>query len=379
MDQEVPGSRPGGGTIPSRWTGPCKDDPLAFGRAVAQRQCIACADTCSARKWAGQMTDPELSQISFEILENPPARLDKALARDVPQDAGLSRSRLAKLIEQGAVTLDCVVVQDPRFKVAAGAAVRIVVEQAQASHIQPEAIPLQIVFEDEHLIVVDKPAGMVVHPAPGTPSGTLVNALISHCGDELSGVGGQKRPGIVHRIDKDTSGLLVVAKTDLAHQGLAAQFAEHSVVRRYLAVCHGIPDQSDPRVNGIKGVSFERGNILKIQTLLGRHKTDRQKQAVSFSQGRHAVTRARIVEALGEPPAAALIECWLETGRTHQIRVHLAHCGHALVGDPVYGGRRKVSARSVGDRGVAAKLNALGACRDRPTARRVLTDQSPVE
>ena len=292
--------------------------------------------------------------ITFEIGPNPPPRLDKALGRDVPEDAALSRSRLAKLIADGAVTVDGALITDPRFRIAEGAVVAVTVAVAEESHIGAEDIALDVVFEDDDLIVVNKPSGMVVHPAPGTPGGTLVNALIHHCGDTLSGVGGMKRPGIVHRIDKETTGLLVAAKTDRAHHHLADQFAAHTVERRYLAVCYGLPDQNDPRLRGIKGTSFEPGNILKIQTFLGRHRTDRQRQAVSFSSGRHAVTRSRIVEPLGTPPCTALIECWLETGRTHQIRVHMAHCGHALIGDPVYGGRRKLSPKSIGEAGVAA-------------------------
>ena len=294
------------------------------------------------------------TQITFAIGPNPPPRLDKALGRDVPVSASLSRSRLSKLIADGAVTIDGTIVTDPRFRIEEGAQVTVVIEAADDSHIVGEDIPLDVVFEDHDLIVVNKPAGMVVHPAPGTPSGTLVNALIHHCGDDLSGVGGLKRPGIVHRIDKDTTGLLVVAKSDRAHHGLAEQFADHSVQRRYLAICYGVPDASDPRLRGIKGTSFEAGNVLKIQTFLGRHKTERQRQAVSFAGGRHAVTRTRIVEPLGKPPSAALIECWLETGRTHQIRVHLAHCGHSLIGDPVYGGRRKLSIKAIGQAGVDA-------------------------
>jgi len=268
--------------------------------------------------------------ISFEICDNPPARLDKALARDVPEEATLSRSRLSKLIDAGAVSVDGTVTLDPRMKVHVGALVEIEVEEAQESHIGPEDIPLDIVFEDANLIVLNKPAGMVVHPAPGTPSGTLVNALIHHCGDDLSGVGGMKRPGIV------------------AHQGLAAQFADHSVERRYLAICYGVPDSNEPRVRGVRGVSFEAGNIMKVQSFLGRHRTDRQRQAVSFDKGRHAVTRVRVVERFGRPEALALVECWLETGRTHQIRVHMAHVGHSLVGDPTYGGRRKLSEKALG-------------------------------
>jgi 23S rRNA pseudouridine1911/1915/1917 synthase len=196
---------------------------------------------------------------------------------------------------------------------------------------------------------------MVVHPAPGSPDGTLVNALLHHFGGELSGIGGEKRPGIVHRIDKDTSGLLVVAKSDRAHHGLAAQFADHSIEREYLALCHGVPDPGDPRLNGVKGVSFEAGGVLKITSQLARHKTDRQRQAVLFQGGRHAVTRVRVLEGFGP---VALVSCRLETGRTHQIRVHMAHVGHALIGDPVYGGRRRVSGKALAP-GLAAALNAF--------------------
>ncbi len=287
-------------------------------------------------------------------MPDPPSRLDKALARDVPDEADLSRSRLVRLIAEGAVRLDGAVVLDAKATVVAGAQVEITVEMAAESHIVAEDIALDVVWEDDDLIVINKPAGMVVHPAPGSLDGTLVNALIHHCGDSLSGVGGMKRPGIVHRIDKETTGLLVAAKSDRAHHGLAAQFEAHDVERHYLAICNGVPDQNDPRLHGIKGTSFEPGGILKIQTHLARHKNDRQKQAVLFHGGRHAVTRARVVEAFGTPPVAALLDCWLETGRTHQIRVHLAHCGHGLIGDPVYGGRRKLSEKAVGAAGVAA-------------------------
>jgi len=289
--------------------------------------------------------------VEFTISEDPALRLDKALARDVPVEASLSRSRLMRLLAEGAVELNGVVVTDPRAKPQAGDAVRVTVEITDDYHVAPEDIPLDVVFEDEDLIVINKPTGMVVHPAPGTPSGTLVNALLHHCGDDLSGVGGEKRPGIVHRIDKETSGLLVVAKTDRAHHGLAAQFEAHTVERHYRAICYGVPDASDPRVRGIKGASFEQGNILKLQTQLARHKHDRQKQAVVWHNGRHAVTRARIVQPLGTPGVAAVLDCWLETGRTHQIRVHLAHAGHGLVGDPTYGGRRKLSEKAVGEAG----------------------------
>ena len=288
-----------------------------------------------------------LRQIQFVIDEEPPSRLDKALARDVPVEASLSRTRLARLIDEGAVRVDGVVVTDAKAKVPAGANVTVTLEDAQDSHIQPENIALEIVYEDTDLVVVNKPAGMVVHPAPGTPSGTLVNALLGHFGSDLSGVGGMKRPGIVHRIDKDTSGLLVVAKSDAAHHGLAAQFHAHSVERYYTALVYGVPDANDPRLRGIRGVNFEPGNILKITTQLARHKTDRQRQAVLFEGGRHAVTRARAIERFGTPAVLALMECWLETGRTHQIRVHMAHTGYGLVGDPTYGGKRKLPANAL--------------------------------
>lgn len=293
-------------------------------------------------------------QITFDIAPNPAPRLDKALGRDVPEDALLSRSRLAKLIADGAVQVNGVVVTDPRFRVDEGAQIAVTVDVAEQSHIGAEDIALDVVYEDDDLIVINKPSGMVVHPAPGTPNGTLVNALIFHCGDSLSGVGGMKRPGIVHRIDKETTGLLVAAKSDRAHHGLAGQFADHTVARRYIAMCYGVPEANDPRLRGIKGTSFEPGNILKVQTFLGRHKTDRQRQAVSFTTGRHAVTRCRILQPLGNPAVACLVECWLETGRTHQIRVHMAHCGHALIGDPTYGGKRKMSPKAVGEAGVVA-------------------------
>ncbi|WP_122072750.1 RluA family pseudouridine synthase [Pseudophaeobacter sp. EL27] len=296
-------------------------------------------------------------QIEFIIAEDPPKRLDKAVSRDVPAEATLSRTRLARLIEAGSLSVDGAVVQDAKARVAEGAVISITVEEAEDSHIGPEDIALDVIFEDDDLIVINKPSGMVVHPAPGTPSGTLVNALLHHCGDNLSGVGGVKRPGIVHRIDKETSGLLVVAKSDAAHQGLAQQFEKHTVERYYRAICYGVPDANDPRLRGVKGTSFEPGNILKLTTQLARHKHDRQRQAVLFQGGRHAVTRARIVEPFGNPPVAALIECWLETGRTHQIRVHMTHAGHGLVGDPTYGGKRKLAAKSLTPAAIAAVQN----------------------
>lgn len=289
------------------------------------------------------------------IGDAPPARLDKALARDVPEAAALSRTRLARLIAEGRVTRDGAVLDDPKARVAAGEVIEIAVPEAAEVETRAEAIALDIRHEDDDVLVLMKPAGLVVHPAPGSPSGTLVNALLHHFGGRLSGVGGEKRPGIVHRIDKDTSGLLVVAKSDRAHHGLAEQFAAHDVDRAYHAICHGAPDTGDPRLRGLRGVGVEPGAVIRIATEIGRHRTDRQKQAVYFGgRARPAVTRARVLERFGDPAALALVECRLETGRTHQIRVHMAHAGHALVGDPVYGGQRRASAKALPGEAVAA-------------------------
>ena len=283
---------------------------------------------------------------------DPPPRLDKALARDVDPAEALSRSRIARLIEAGAVRRGGAVERSVKSAAGAGEIFAIEVPEAAESDIAAEDIALNVVWEDAHLVVVDKPAGMVVHPAPGSPDGTLVNALMHRLGAGISGVGGVARPGIVHRIDKDTSGLLVAAKTDAAHHGLAAQFEAHSVNRLYRAICHGVPDAADPRLMGTRGVSAD-GAWLRIETRLDRHRTDRQRQAAFFDRGRHAVTRVRVAERLG---AAALVECRLETGRTHQIRVHMAHAGHALIGDRVYGGRRRLPAAQPG----AAAAGAFG-------------------
>ena len=295
------------------------------------------------------LSDDADGVIRVTLGDDAPDRLDKALARAVPEAADLSRTRLMRMIAEGAVSCDGLVVTDPKTRVHEGQTYLLRLDPPAPTETLAEAIALVVVHEDADLIVIDKPAGMVVHPAPGTPSGTLVNALLAHCGDTLSGVGGQRRPGIVHRIDKDTTGLLVVAKSDRAHHGLAAQFEAHSVNRRYLAVCHGVPDAGDPRLRGQRGVSFEAAGVIRIATGLDRHRTDRQRQAVvADGAGRHAVTRVRVAEAFAG--VASLVECWLETGRTHQIRVHLSHAGHGLLGDPVYGGPRKLSVRVVGEK-----------------------------
>ncbi len=276
----------------------------------------------------------------LELTAKVAGRLDKVLAAVVPEDVSLSRSRLQALIEEGAVVGPSgVPVASAGFKAKVGEVYRVSLPVARDYDVVAQDIPLDVVFEDAHLLVINKPAGMVVHPAPGSPDQTLVNAVLHHAGDSLSGIGGEKRPGIVHRIDKDTSGLIVVAKSDEAHRGLAVQFADHSIEREYHAFCHGVPRASDPRLMGLAAVQSEPGGLLRIASHIARHKHDRKRQAVVLSGGRHAVTRVQVVEDYG---VAALVSCRLETGRTHQIRVHMSHIGHALIGDVVYGKARKL-------------------------------------
>ncbi len=279
-----------------------------------------------------------------------PKRLDKALAQAVPSGVTLSRARIQALINAGQVSCEGEIVRSIKAVPEVGQVWRVVLPVAAELEAQAEDIPVGVVFEDAHLIVVNKPAGMVVHPAPGSETGTLVNALLHHCGDSLSGIGGQKRPGIVHRIDKDTSGLLVVAKSDAAHQGLAAQFADHSMERAYMAICWGHPSAMDPRLKGINGVRFEAGNVVRISGNIARHRTDRKRMTVVQDSGKHAITRVRAEATFGPElkPVASLVRCWLETGRTHQIRAHMSYIGHALVGDQTYGGKRAIPKAALG-------------------------------
>jgi 23S rRNA pseudouridine1911/1915/1917 synthase len=273
-------------------------------------------------------------------------RLDRVLAVRV---AELSRSRLKALILAGSVTVKSAPVRDPAYHVAAGDTITIDVPEAVAAEPAGEDIALDIVYEDDDIIVIDKPKGLVVHPAAGHETGTLVNALIAHCGASLSGIGGVKRPGIVHRLDKDTTGLMVAAKNDRAHQSLTAQFADHgrtgAMRRGYMAFVWGVPGR-------------QRGTV---DAPIDRHPYAREKMAVREG-GREAITHWEIQESFNGrdgKPVAALLACQLETGRTHQIRVHLAHIGHPLLGDGVYGPHFKTKASHLGP-GSQAALAALG-------------------
>ncbi|MFN0113554.1 MAG: RluA family pseudouridine synthase [Paracoccaceae bacterium] len=269
-------------------------------------------------------------------------RLDRALASLLAADhPTLTRSRLKGLIEGGSCRLDGATVKEPSRRVRPGQGFTIVVAPPDVRHVAPQPMALDILHEDEDLIVLDKPAGLVVHPAPGNPDRTLVNALLAHCGPALASIGGTGRPGIVHRLDKDTSGLMVVAKTERALQGLARQFSAHSVDRVYQALVWGLPSPASGEISGA----------------IGRSRADRKKMTVVRSGGKPALTRYRTLRAVGGG-RFALIECRLATGRTHQIRVHLTAIGHPLLGDPAYG-------------------RAAGQRRSLPQAARILVDGFP--
>ena len=257
--------------------------------------------------------------LEVELGEGVAGRLDRALADAAPE---LSRARIQALMAEGAVWRGAEAMADASARPLAGR-YRIEIPPPATATPRPEAIPLAVLYEDAHLIVVDKAAGMAAHPAPGSETGTLVNALLAHCGASLSGIGGVARPGIVHRLDKDTSGVMVAAKTDAAHRGLAALFERHDIERLYLALTRGAPRQA-------KGT---------VATRIGRSPRDRKKMAVVARGGREAVTHYQTVARFGpaDRPLAAKIACRLETGRTHQIRVHLAHIGAPCLADPLYG------------------------------------------
>ena len=269
----------------------------------------------------------------------PLGRLDRLLAARLPQ---YSRSRLKALIEAGRVACGGATISEPSYRVKPGERFTVSVPAPTAAAPAPEDIALNVVFEDAHLLVIDKPAGLVVHPAPGNLKGTLVNALLAHCGDSLSGIGGVRRPGIIHRLDKDTSGLMVVAKSDAAHAGLTEQFSARTVARAYAALVWAVPR---PRNGEIEG------NI-------GRSPRNRKKMAVLGRGGRYALTRYKVLQSFAT--AASLVECRLATGRTHQIRVHMNHIGHAVIGDAVYGGGASRARRERLDADTAAAVTALG-------------------
>ncbi len=245
-------------------------------------------------------------------------RLDKFVSQ---RCAALTRSHVQKLADDGAILVQEQAVK-VSYKVKSGDVVAVQIPSPKEVEILPETIPLSVVYEDEDMLVVDKPQGMVVHPAPGNYSGTLVNALLGYCKDSLSGINGEKRPGILHRIDKDTSGLLLVAKNDMAHQHLAEQIKAHSLTRAYLALVHG---------------GF-RNDTGEINLPIGRHPVERKKMTVTYHNAKEAFTTYRVLERFS---GYSLVECVLKTGRTHQIRVHMSHMGHPIVGDPVYGARKE--------------------------------------
>jgi len=265
-------------------------------------------------------------------------RLDKVLAEGLD---GLSRSRLKALIDDGNVRVDGATISEADYRVKPGQTIAIFIPDAEDAVPAAQAIDLVILYEDDDIIVIDKPAGLVVHPAPGNPDRTLVNALLAHCGESLSGIGGVRRPGIVHRLDKETSGIMVAAKNDQAHAALSAQFARHAVDRVYEAVVWGAPETSTGRIEGA----------------IGRDPRNRKRMAIVARGGKAAVTRYRVRERYGA--VAARVECRLETGRTHQVRVHMAHLGHPLVGDPLYARARRVRRNRLPE-GARQALEAFG-------------------
>jgi len=292
------------------------------------------------------LPEPSNDRLVAEATESDQGvRLDVFLSKCLPE---LSRTRVQALIKQGEVRSSAATIVDAKYRVKPGDRFEVTIPPPEPAEPKAETIPLNILYEDDALIVIDKPAGLVVHPGAGHASGTLVNALIAHCGASLSGIGGVARPGIVHRLDKDTSGVLVVAKTDQAHRALAAEFADHgregALERTYLALVWGTP----PLPHGT------------IDAPIGRHPTSRTKMAVQPHKGRHALTHYHVLETFGgHPPIASLVECTLETGRTHQVRVHLAHIGTPVVGDPLYAQGFKSKPRNLPEP-LRSKLMQLG-------------------
>ncbi|MFO0995445.1 MAG: RluA family pseudouridine synthase [Alphaproteobacteria bacterium] len=279
------------------------------------------------------------------LIEAAPAdagsRLDTVLATRIPT---LSRTRVKALIREGRASIGGRTIAEPDFRVKPGQAIRLVVPESAPAAPEAQAIDLSILYEDDDIIVLDKPAGLVVHPAPGNPDRTLVNALLAHCGDRLAGIGGVRRPGIVHRLDKDTSGIMVVAKTDRAYAGLQVQFAKRTIERQYLALVWGVPRPHEGEIRGA----------------IGRHPRHRKKMAVLRRGGKPALTRYQVVETYGSG-LASLVLCRLGSGRTHQIRVHLADRGHPVLGDPLYGSIPRRAPEALKTRLAGLKRQALHA------------------
>ena len=288
--------------------------------------------------------------LEVKIGAGAPARLDKALALGLPDDAGLSRSRISELIRAGCVRLGSTIVSEPDAKIEVGQVYTIENKRDVSNNLRPEDIPLKIIYEDSDLIVIDKPAGLVVHPGRGNWSGTLVNALLSHCGEDIRTLCHSNRPGIVHRLDKDTSGVMVTAKSERAMLSLSTQFSNRTVARRYHALIRGLPKANligqHVQANAVK-VNFETNGWICIDAAIDRHPSHRFRQSVVQTGGRDAVTRIRPIQSLADG-AISLVECKLETGRTHQIRVHLESLGHPVIGDQTYGTALRLLPESAG-------------------------------
>ncbi len=301
----------------------------------------------SAGETGVSFIDSQARTILVKIGGASPARLDKALALGLPADAGISRSRIARLIRSGCVSLDGTVVREPDAAAHPGEVWTVEDSGEGTGHIEAEDLPLNVIYDDPDVIVLDKAAGMVVHPGRGHRSGTLVNALLHRFGEGFRAVGDDARPGIVHRLDKDTTGVMVAAKTSRAMMRLGEQFSERSALRRYHAIVRGVPVPG-PGLASAANVCFEADGWVRIDGNIARHPKNRLRMAVVGRGGRHAVTRARVLQKLAGS-AASLVECRLETGRTHQIRVHLEMAGHPVIGDPLYGASAKILPESAGE------------------------------
>ena len=291
-----------------------------------------------------------------EISGDTVQRLDKALVRELPAESGCSRSRLAGLIRAGCVQRDGEPITEPSARTHPGDVWTINYQAMNSDDMEAEDIPLDILYEDEEVLVIDKPAGLVCHPGRGNWNGTLVNALLHHCGDEIRKLGHMGQPGIVHRLDKNTTGVMVTAKTGRAMLKLTEQFYNRSVIRRYHAIVRGVLSEGST-IRRVEGVSFEPEGWIRIEGAIDRSQKNRIRMTVVKSGGRSAATKVRSIRPVANG-AASLVECWLETGRTHQIRVHMELLGHPVIGDPVYGVAMRILPESAGDiaREAAAKF-----------------------